>query len=211
MEKKPVLLVCGCKKYEVYLRAALRRFERSEFELIGILGGGTGEPTFNETTRILCLPVADTYEALPSKIHAALEWVSKERPGIPGIFKTDDDMIFDMNALVTTVLANQQRPYWGVAAGTCKEGAITEKRINERFDDKSLRPSHQSAAYCFGWGYWISSKALPILVAAADDYKTSVLEDVCTGYVLNRNRITPVRIRFPYKEMPRVPELLRHK
>lgn len=205
---RPVVLVCGCQKYETYLHAALRRFDRPDFELIGILGSSSEKATFNPTTKILCLPVPDTYEALPTKIHAAFAWISENRPGIPGVFKTDDDMIFDMNALVPTILTNMANPYWGVAAGVCQEGSIHETRIQVRFDDKTLRPSHQRAAYCFGWGYWISAAALPLIVAAEAEYKSSFLEDVCTGYVMNQARINPTRIRFPYKEMPRTPELL---
>jgi hypothetical protein len=206
---RKVLLICGCNKYEDYLHAAMRRMDRPEFELIGILGGSTdAEPSFNPETRILTLPVPDTYEALPSKIHAAFAWIHKERPGIPGIFKTDDDMIFDMNVLVQTVLANTNRPYWGVFTGICKAAQINTARIEHRFSDKSLRPSHQSAAYCYGWGYWISASSLPLVVGAGDEYKASFLEDVCTGFVLNRAGIVPVRMQIPYKECPRIPELL---
>jgi len=210
--QKPVLLICGCRKYEAYLHAALRRMDRPEFELIGILGDlSVTSPTFDPKTRILTLPVSDTYEALPSKIYAAFAWIYQERPGIPGIFKTDDDMTFDMGAMTQTVLGNMKRPYWGVAVGRCKAAQIPQSRINNQFCDKTLRPSHQAAAYCFGWGYWISANTLPLLIAASTDFQSSVLEDVCTGYVINRAGIAPVRIRFPYKEYARIPELLAHK
>lgn len=202
------MLVCGCKKYEEYLHAALRRFERPEFEVIGLLGDSDEPASLDPTTKILHLPVPDTYEALPTKIHAAFAWVTANRPGIPGVFKTDDDMLFDMSVLVPTILSYVVNPYWGVAAGVCQEGAISDSRISLRFVDKSLRPSHQAASYCFGWGYWISAAALPLIVAAEAEYKSSFLEDVCTGYVLNQVHIYPSRIRLPYKEMPRTPELL---
>jgi len=208
MDKKPILLLCGCRKYEEYLHAAIRRMQRAEYEIIAIVGSPDEKPSFNEGTRILTLPVPDTYEALPSKIHAAFSWIAKERPGIPGVFKTDDDMVFDMDALVATIRDHCARPYWGVAAGVCKESCIDAGRIQARFVDKTLSPSHQSASYCFGWGYWISAAALPFIVDAGADYASSYLEDVCTGFVLNRAKIMPVRIRFPYKEMPRDPQLL---
>lgn len=207
---RPVLLICGCRKYEAYLHAALRRMDSPTFELIGILGGAT-ELSYDPKTRILTLPVADTYEALPSKIHAAFTWIHRERPGIPGVFKTDDDMTFDMDDMVQAVTSNMTRPYWGMGVNLCKAGQIPPSRINDRFNDKTLRPSHQAAKYCFGAGYWISATSLPLLVAAATDYQTSALEDVCTGYVLNRAGIAPVCIRFPNREYPRIPELLAHK
>jgi len=197
-------MLCGCRKYEETLHAAIRRLDRPEYEIVAILGeSSVEEASFDPSTRLLTLPVADTYEALPQKIYAGLNWIYTNRPGIPGIFKTDDDMTFDMDTLVSTINANIERPYWGVAAGVCRAAPLTVQRINFQFSDKSLRPSHQTAAYCFGWGYWLSKAALPIVMAAAEDYRTSVLEDVCTGYVMNRAGIAPVRIRFPYKELSR--------
>ena len=206
----PVLLICGCRKYEEYLHAALRRMDRREFELIGILGGAT-EPSFDPNTRILTLPVADTYEALPAKLHAAFEWIHRERPGIPGIFKTDDDMTFDMGIMVQAVKSNMNRPYWALSVNLCKSGQIPLSRINERFSDKTLRPYNPAALYGFGGGYWISATSLPILVAAGAEYQASALEDVCTGHVLNRAGIAPVCIQFPNREYPRIPELLAYK
>lgn len=208
MSKRPILLICGCRKYEEYLHAAIQRFDRPDFELIGLLGGKEGPATLDPTSRILSLPVPDIYEALPTKIHAAFAWIAANRPGIPGVFKTDDDVVFDMNALTPTILANTERPYWGVMLGVSQAGPIRPERIEARFVDTSLRPSHPSAAYCFGWGYWISAAVLPLIVAAEATYTSSFLEDICTGYVLNTAKLMPTRIRVPYKEMQRTPELL---
>ena len=208
---KPILLICGCRKYEEYLHAAIRRSDRPEYEIIGLIGDSSKELQFNPESRILTLPIADTYEALPAKLHAAFAWIHTNRPGVPGVFKTDDDMIFDMDALVSNILAHIDAPYWGVTASICRAGPVDEHRIQHRFEDKSLRPSYQTAAYCFGAGYWISKVALPVIVAAGDIYKDSALEDVCTGFVMNRAGIMPSRFRFPYKEMPRTHELLAYK
>lgn len=204
---KPILLICGCRKYEEYLHAAIKRMDRPEYEVIGILGGAI-ETSFDAGARILALSVTDTYEALPTKLHAAYAWIHANRPDSPGIFKTDDDMIFDMDALVATVSANTEIPYWGVTASLCNAGPIAPDRIMNRFENTSLRPSHQTAAYCFGAGYWISKAALPVVVAAAEDYGSSALEDVCTGFVMNRVGVMPHRIRFGCSEMPRNSELL---
>jgi len=209
MSKRPILLICGCRKYEEYLRAAIQRFDRPDFELIGILGSSSESPAvFDSTSRILSLPVPDTYEALPTKLHAGFAWIAANRPGIPGVFKTDDDIVFEIDALTSSILANTARPYWGAMVGVSQAGPIRQERIDVRFVDTTLRPSHQSAAYCFGLGYWISAAALPLIVAAEATYKTSYLEDICTGYVLNTSKIMPTRVRIPYKEIPRTPELL---
>jgi hypothetical protein len=204
---KPILLICGCRKYEDYLHAAIKRMSRPEWDVIGIRGGGE-TVSFDEGSRILTLDIVDTYEALPAKLHAAYTWIHVNRPGIPGIFKTDDDMLFDLPALAATVAANTTIPYWGVTYSICQAAPVNNTRIMNRFDDKTLTPSHQSAVYCFGAGYWLSSGALLHVVAASADYKGSALEDVCTGFVLNRAGIVPQKIPVSCKEVPRVPQLL---
>jgi hypothetical protein len=207
MSEKPILLICGCRKYEAFLHAAMKRMARPEWELIGLLGGAT-TTSYDPATKILTVATPDTYERLPQKLHAAYSWIAANRPGIPGIFKTDEDLLFDMSALVQTVLAKQALPYWGVTASICQEAPVNLHRIQERFEDKSLKPKHQAAIYCFGAGYWISAAALPAIVAAAADYETSALEDVCTGYVMNRAGWTPQRHRVAFREVPRNVELL---
>lgn len=207
MTSKPILLICGCRKYEEYLHAAIQRFDRPEWEIIGIRGGQ--EPTsYDPVTRVLTLEAADTYEALPAKLHAAYTWIHANRPGIPGIYKTDDDMLYNIPLLAKTVIDKTNLPYWGVTASICQAAQVNLARIQERFEDKTLRPTHQTAVYCFGAGYWLSAAVLPTIVAAADEYKASALEDVCTGYVLNRAGWTPARIRIPCQEHPRIPQLL---
>lgn len=210
MSKKPVLLVCGCRKYEEFVHAALGRFDRPEWELIGLLGDPTTSvASFNEAKRILTVPTADTYERLPTKLHAAYSWIFANRPGTPGVFKTDEDLLFDVPTLATTVMANTTTPYWGVTASLCQEAEVNQFRIQNRFEDKTLTPRHQSAAYCFGAGYWLSKEALPHIIAAKDVYDSSCLEDVCTGYVMNRAGWSPQRIQVLFKEVPRTPELLK--
>ena len=206
--QKPILLIAGCRRYREYLDAAIKRMSRPEWEVIGVIGSTTDEPSFDLETRILSVPNPDTYEALPAKLHAAYCWIAKERPGAPGIFKTDDDIVFELNDLVKAVLAQQAVPYWGVTRSVCQSAPIHSNRIAMRFDNKDLRPSHQAAVYCFGAGYWLSAATWPAIVAATDDYANSCLEDVCTGFVMNRAGITPALLRISCWEMIRGPELL---
>ena len=208
-ETKPVLLICGCTKYEEYLHAAIRRFANPAWTLVGILGGAT-ETSFNEKTRVLHLAVPDTYEALPTKIHAAFSWISKTWPDTPGIFKTDDDiLLFNQEDLIYRINRFKGDPYWGFVTHHCAAEEVPEWRIESRFTDKTLRPRYQEARYCFGHGYWISKAALPHIVAAKEDYESSFMEDICTGFVMNRAGIKPEQHTIVYRECPRVPELLK--
>jgi hypothetical protein len=205
-QPKPVLLICGCERYRVYLEAAVKRMDRPDWDCIGCIGGQT--TSFDPATRILTLAVPDTYEALPRKVHAAISWISRERPGISGIFKTDEDIVVSPKALAEAIQTNQARPYWGLEVQFTRAAPIPASRIQARFQNHQLRPSHQAAKYCFGHGYWLSAAAIPTVVAAADEYAKSYLEDVCTGYVMNKAKYMPVCIRIPYVEWPRIPALL---
>jgi hypothetical protein len=211
MSDKPILLICGCAKYEEYLHAAIRRFSRPAWTTIGFKGGAE-ETTFNEETRILTLAVPDIYDALPTKIHAAFSWASARWPDAPGFFKTDDDILLqDMNHLVFAVNTFKGEAYWGLTTHRCSQAPVNPYRVQTLFTNKQLIPIHQSAHYCFGAGYWISKAAIPFIVAAKDTYAASYLEDVCTGYVLNSAGIEPVQHKIPWAEGPRISELLKHQ
>ena len=181
---------------------------RPEWEVIGIYGGSIRNASLDEETRILSLPNNDTYEGLPAKLHAAYCWITANRPGLPGIFKTDEDIMFDMPLLVMTMQANVALPYWGVTASICKAGPVPIGRVNTRFDNTTLRPMHQAAVYSFGAGYWLGAEVLPTICAAGEEYAKSMLEDVCTGYVLNKGGWGPKKYRVPFTEVPRDKKLL---
>jgi len=203
----PILLIGGCQKYRPYLNAAIRRIKSDKWETIAFVGGEKTN-SFDPESRILFLTAEDTYEALPAKLHAAFSWIFEHYPNSPGIFKTDDDLLYPVPMLEKAVQENQQIPYWGVVVTRCVENKINLGRINARFNDKSLRPSHQAATYCFGWGYWVNRTALSKIAESGDDYRNSYLEDVCTGYVLNRAGMIPHHIDVPYREVPRDQTLL---
>jgi hypothetical protein len=216
-DTKPVLFVTGCQKYRQYVDAALIRFANPAWHIVGIVGSAAEEATATATTAtrvgdIVTLPVPDTYEALPTKIHAAFSWIAANYPNTVGIFKTDDDIVFgDMAHLARAIALCEARPYWGLFVGNCRENPVNQARIQMRFDDKTLQPRHQAAIYCYGHGYWVSAAALPHILAAGDEFRASYLEDVCVGAVLNRAGIVPARVALPYSELERTPELLSAK
>lgn len=202
---KPVLFILGCEKYRVSLVNAIRRFAHPSWEVIGSIGNPTlSEPHFDASAQILYLPVSDIYEALPAKVHAAFQWIVTNRPGVPGIFKTDEDILVDTNELASAVHAHSAKHYWGLHPSKTVAKTVDMKQILGRFQDKSLRPPHQTAQYCWGAGYWVSAEALQHICAARDIYAASYLEDICTGYVLNQHGIFPSAVPpIKYTEMNR--------
>lgn len=210
----PVLLVCGCRTHEAYLRAALSRFTNPTcWHTVGFVGDPTlTEAVYTPDTQIVTLPVPDTYEDLPKKIHAALSWAVARWPDAPGYFKTDDDILVTrLSDLQVAIRNHTASPYWGFVTHKCHAAYVPVARIKGRFNDVSKKPKHQAAHYCFGHGYWLSATAARVAVAAAATYAASYLEDVCTGAVLNGAGIQPVHMPVPYREMPRVPELLNYR
>ena len=214
-EIRPIFLICGCQKYRPYLEAAVRRYANPErWRTLGLLGDPTDtEARLEGGGTLLVVPNPDTYEALPAKIHAGMTWIHTTWSRVPGIFKTDDDMMFSNRAeMERTIRMNRSKPYWGLYVSQCPAAEIPRARIDSRFTDTSIHgATHQAARYCFGAGYWIGAAALPAVAAAKDDFATSVLEDVCMGYVLNRAGFLPEKIVFANAEAPRGPELLRAK
>jgi hypothetical protein len=202
---KPIVLVTGCQKYHTTLLRALPRFRDPAWITVGFVGNpALNEPLYDASAGIVVLPVDDTYERLPAKIHAAFSWAHAMWPDAPGIFKTDDDIIMNTPSdLKRGILENMAEPYWGLFVGMTREGPVNPTRIQARFIDKTLRPTHQKAIYCYGHGYWVAKSAIPHIVAAKDIYESSFLEDVCTGYVLNQQKILPKRLPLPYREEPR--------
>jgi hypothetical protein len=179
-----------------------------DWQVVGLLGDSSLTEAHLKGA-ILTLPVPDTYEALPAKVYAGFSWLATKLPHAIGIFKTDDDIIFqDKAAIHQQIMDNLFRPYWALRVGSCSEGVIDKERIESRFTDTALRPSHQAARYGFGHGYWLGREVLPLIIAAETEYRESFLEDVCTGAVLNKAGFIPVRLYLPYMEHPRTPEYL---
>ncbi len=215
IDTRPILLICGCKAYDIYLRAAIRRFRwDAKWRVVGCMGSDdTDVPAvYDASSNILTVPVPDTYEALPVKIHCAVEWIRKTWSSAPGIFKTDDDILVSRLEELSNAIDTHGPtvPYWGFVTHRCHRAYVPLGRIKYRFTDTTFRPKHQAATYCFGHGYWLRADAADIVIRDSAEYEISYLEDVCTGYVLNKAGIMPERIMVEYREMPRTTELLRY-
>lgn len=202
---EPIIMICCCKKYQAYLNAAIQRMERPEWRVVGIIGDLTlSEPVFDG--KIVTLNVNDTYEFLPQKIQKGFEWCYKQWPDTAGIFKTDEDIVFDnINDLVDGIFKNLSEPYWGLHVDNSVEGHVNQTQINNRYIDKSLKPPIPTSKFCWGHGYWISKDTIPILIGKDADFEKYNIgsEDIYTGYKLNKSNIFPKHLPIKYKEVER--------
>jgi hypothetical protein len=214
MDTRPVILVCGCQKYRQFLEAAIRRFlcaNDEDWHVVGVLGGSDGsEARYDPATHLLTLPVPDTYEALPQKIVVALRYITTHWPDAVGVFKTDDDILFDYGVLLRTLAANTKEAYWGHITEKCRTGFLSKERILSRFADTDRGPTRYPAArYCYGIGYWLRRDAVDIVLHATDELIAAPIEDIWIGAVLNRRGIYPTPIPLAgCEERPRDEKLL---
>ncbi len=190
----------------------MKRFSHPDWRTIGIVGGAT-TTVYDISSGVLELAVPDSYELLPTKIQAAFSWIYNTFPSSPGVFKTDDDMVYDdLAQLSKAIQENIQKcvDYWGVHTSKTQAGVIGQYRIQNRFEDKTLRPRYQAATYCFGAGYWVSRVSMGHISKSesAEEYQRSYLEDVCTGFVLNQQGIFPKKVDLSQREIRRNAALL---
>lgn len=221
MAEQPIVLICGCKKYEASLHAAIERLCDHEWRVVGILGDETAnEPTFDG--KIVTLPVHDSYEHLPTKIVSAMAWCSTQWPEAVGIFKTDDDILFhDKQELKEAIFRNRSIPYWGAKLCTTnpslpKPECLTHTNIHTvniefsvrkqtiaNYSDKQLKVPTLEAIFCAGLGYWVAKDRIPIVTRKDDTYDMYKIgpEDVYIGYRMNQCRIYPLETRVQYTEI----------
>ena len=198
---EPIVLILGCQKYKTNLLAAIDRMKLPSYRVIGIVG--TTDPTSFDGT-ILSLQVEDSYEYLSRKVRRAFQWISTNLPETIGVFKTDDDIFFrNQNDLAEAITANAQVPFWGTVVSHCSRSYVDRSRIEQKCDDTSLRPIHPAAHYCYGHGYWVSKAGIPAICAANEYEDPNPLEDVTSGFVLNRAGFFPKYVAISYEERVR--------
>lgn len=211
IDTRPVILLLACQKYIAYLHAAISRISHPSIRVVGVIGDASqNESHWNEQNSILTVPVSDIYEDLPKKVWAAIEWIYSKWPDTIGIWKTDDDIVYNsVEYLVSELYKNASIPYWGLVYEHCNAGVINEWRVKNRFNDITQTARlHQGAHYCWGHGYWINPTAIRLILNNKGEYDTSTAEDICTGFVLNTTSIIPQCIYIQYTETVRTKELL---
>jgi len=153
-----MLMICSHKRSTTLPK--LKWIQTIPFEFV-ILHGDPDldtEVSYDPVTHIATLRCPDDYKGLPHKIRAGFRFVhSNFNPEY--VFKIDDDVIVNMDALARTVLTLRFADYAGVV--TC-----TSNRTN----------------YCGGPLYYVSRTSLEKLQDM--DPTVSDAEDICVGTCL---------------------------
>lgn len=145
---------------------------------------------------IVYLPCGDNYEDLSDKTQLMIDWVLNNYPHVNYVFKTDDDIVFDFEKLMSLysniTLNNHQ--YCGNLVITSPHVSIYH--YDKCFDKSKETPINiESLSYCSGGGYFISKNSAELIVRDMKIY-SNIFEDYSVGKVLLNNNIRPVNINI---------------
>lgn len=206
IEEPIIILLCGCQKYINSVKNAIIRWTNPNWKVIALIGDPTLDISrYNINDNILYLNVNDSYEYLPSKIYAGIEWCYKQWPNLKGIFKTDDDIMFEnYNKMVTCILENTHIPYWGLHVDSISGGLVHQTTIERCFNDKSLKDiQYYKTTHCFGAGYWLSNDVIKHITQYKSFFDNIGLEDTNIGYIINKGGWIPKHIPNPWWQLQR--------
>lgn len=145
---------------------------------------------------IVYLPCGDNYEDLSDKTHQMLKWILSNNESIDYIFKTDDDIKFNFELLISLYSEIVLRKLDYAGNYIHSDGEKTEYHYGKCFDKKKeIMISLKAADYCSGGGYFLSKSASQIILTEMNRHKT-MFEDFSVGKTLNENNIFPVSINI---------------
>jgi len=208
-----VLLVVSCARYLSRLdrwkdweNRHQTELARNDIEIAYVIGRPC-EPSLATApgwSNLHALDVGDEYEDLPEKVLLAFQWVRETYDRIEGVFKTDDDIVFDVSILNYIRLLGWV-PYWAL-----QNGHIFHQQIHDHVYARASRPLEVKAlekcVHALGRGYYVNQHCIEILTEdIAASTALSYHEDYLVGLLLNRHNIFPVDFGFllaPHYRLP---------
>lgn len=153
---------------------------------------------YNKYENILIVKCPDTYEYLTLKLACAYKAILNmpETSNITGIFKVDDDIVINIKELHNYIDKSIKHDYTGHVYRTIKtlcshhQSKVSNKLL------KNLTFSLNALDFCYGPMYFLSKKALQIIVSKFSYhnfsiYSTDIFEDYTFGNLLNKSSIYP--------------------
>lgn len=205
------ILVCCCYKYYKqyeYISKKWNKIDDNNIKIFYLFGNEKIKNSYYDSkTNILLLKVNDNYESLPKKIYLAIRYILEKYPEINGIYKTDDDIVYQKIDILIKIIKycyNNDINYSGLIIDNIDRDKISDRRIRKRFENKKINNIyHSDAIYCYGAGYYLSKTSMKIIKEHQIYIYKQYLEDVSIGHILNKYNIYPIRMNLKFKEIKR--------
>ena len=190
---KTVLIIHSCKKYQnrrdmqktIWLDE-LTQHQRW-FHVIG--DDSLREASIDEDQHMLVVPTPDDYAHLPNKHFRAVQAIHSHYPDIDYIMKTDDDMLANVEdylKLATHVL-KEKRDYGGKVI-TLNSDTPTKEHYSQTGAEYHEAVMLQKGQFCIGQFFFLSAKAISILLNHEEQFKKVVAhDDHLVGHILLSN------------------------
>lgn len=186
-----MFLICRKEQYLERLNKLMKFLDTFQHKYILIesdLNISTDKIVYYGETRILKLPIAESYENIPHKVITAYKWVYDNMPNIEYIYKLDDD--FGPNVMKFIPNNYQDYDYYGnfivtVLISAWHFGKCNKDELNNREYNKPFIHPYGGG----GYGYIINRKSLGILIDNQNEIKNDLYEDKAIGDILFKNNI----------------------
>jgi hypothetical protein len=168
-----------------------------------------GDPTieddyhYNKDENTLIVKCPDTYEYLTLKLACAYKAIlhMPETSNITGIFKIDDDVVVNLKELYNYIDTSNKNDYVGHSHRTDKILCSHHQSKVSNNLLKNLTFTLKALDFCYGPMYFLSKKALNIIVGKFSYhnfsiYSTDIFEDYTFATLLKKSDIYPDCIKM---------------
>jgi GR25 family glycosyltransferase involved in LPS biosynthesis len=158
-----------------------------------------GNPNLNSAEidgDIVYLPCGDHYENLTEKTKLMMEWILENYPSVDYIFKTDDDIVFDFEVLMSQYSQLTLNNYKYCGNFVSLKRHQSDYHYNKCHDKSLENPILlDDLNYCSGGGYFLSSESAKIVIRDIDNH-SNIFEDYSVAKTLNNSGIYPTEINI---------------
>lgn len=145
----------------------------------------------DDNNNIVYLRVPDNYESLPIKVFHAMNFINKNYPGY-SVFKTDDDVVLDLDKLYNTINDNKDEIYFGLSVESKEYETNYHSGKCESPILNNIPIFIPSVKYCAGGGYYIKHDYVGKIFVDKSIFTSRIIfEDVCTGISASKLGISP--------------------
>jgi hypothetical protein len=186
------MIILNCKKYnhkrERQRSGWLSTFtEKTGIQYFHIIGdeGIAADYIVDSSNNIITVKCPDTYIALPMKSYLAVKAVTESYPSMKMVFKTDDDMDCNVDALIAELSTIKQNDYGGEYLQISREHMSTYHYPNVP-EDKRTPFYMKCTVYCPGRFYFLSKNVCEIIVRLRGHFEGQIFEDYAVGFIASK-------------------------